>query len=336
MEMRLTMKKSTGYILVTVIIIILMISSLVIYAKSNNKEPTLEDKVVEEIKYLDSYIVSLLGHFNGLTIGDQVFQTSQPKTQLGKQPETNPKNAGSQENNSEKGTANEENSQQSNLTNNGSKENTQTGEASSPTGQTGQEDNVNQTGKNGNMTQNGIFASNGNNPNWEIIQIHIEQLYQTWNAISLDLHALKVDGSSILAFSDGLNATTQNVKKKDKTKAMEELNKIYQLLPSYMEKCKPNSEQTKLLSLEAQVVNAYVLVTSEKWEKASTELAQTEKQFANILNSVSTTTEKRQSQTTMNQCYILVNELKNAINLKDKEIFYIQYQNFITKIGVII
>lgn len=329
------MKKSTGYIFVTIMIIILLISSFVIYAKSNDKEPTLEDKVVEEIRYLNSYIVSLLGHFNGLTVGDQVFQTSQPKTQLGKQPETNPKSTGNQENTSQTGTAKEENGQQSNATNNSSEENTQTGEASSPTGQTGQEDNVNQTGKSGNMTQNGIFASNGNKPNWEIIQIHIEQLYQTWNAISLDLHALKVEGSSILAFSDGLNATTQKVKKKDKTKAMEELNKIYQLLPIYMEKCKPDSEQTKLLNLEVQVVNAYVLVTNEKWEKASAELAQTEKQFASILNSVSTTTEKRQNQTTMNQCYILVNELKNAVNLKDKEIFYIQYQNFITKIGMI-
>ena len=62
-------------------------------------------------------------------------------------------------------------------------------------------------------------------------------------------------------------------------------------------------------------------------------LTETEKQIANILNTVN---ENYENQTTMNQCYIIVNELRNAVNLKDKDIFYIQYHNFITKMGILV
>ena len=45
--------------------------------------------------------------------------------------------------------------------------------------------------------------------------LQIEQIYQIWNTVSLDLHSLNIEGSSILAFSDGLNKSTQAIKSKD-------------------------------------------------------------------------------------------------------------------------
>ena len=88
-----------------------------------------------------------------------------------------------------------------------------------------------------------------------------------------------------------------------------------------------------MLEIEVQVVASYVSVTNEKWQDAANTLTETEKQFANILNTVN---ENYENQTTMNQCYIIVNELRNAVNLKDKDIFYIQYHNFITKMGILV
>jgi len=38
----------------------------------------------------------------------------------------------------------------------------------------------------------------------------------------------------------------------------------------------------------------------------------------------------------MSQCYVLINELKKAVNLKDKEIFFIEYRNLMSKMEIII
>lgn len=163
--------------------------------------------------------------------------------------------------------------------------------------------------------------------------LQVEQIYQIWNTVSLDLHNLNIEGNSILAFSDGLNNSTQAIKNKDKAKAMEELAKLYELLPKYVQTYEPEAQKTKMLAIETQVVSSYVSVTNEKWQEAATTLTETEKQFANILNTVN---ENHENQTTMSQCYIIVNELRNAVNLKDKDIFYIQYHNFITKMGMLV
>ncbi len=320
------MKKNILVCITTLILVAIIISSLVVYAKSNEKQPSLEEKITDEIKYLDSYIISLLGHFNGLTIGDDIFQTSQPKTQLGKQQESNPQNTISQ---------NEQSSGQQSESTNNMQSQQENQEGNVQANQTQTKGGEAQSGQGTNLTQNGIFSNNGNyEANWKIIELRIEQLYQTWNSISIDLHALGMEGSSILAFSDNLNDITQKIKKKDKEKAVEQLAKLYELLPKYLESYSKDNQKIQLLTIQSQIITAYSQVTNEKWKQAATTLAQTEEQFANILNTV--TKQNNQNQTVMNQCYILTNELKNAVNLKDKDIFYIQYQNFITKMATLI
>ena len=62
------MKKNVIIIIVSIIIVILVLSSLVVFASSGKKELTLEEKVTQEIKYVDNYLVSMLGDFNGLNV----------------------------------------------------------------------------------------------------------------------------------------------------------------------------------------------------------------------------------------------------------------------------
>lgn len=335
------MKKNILVSIMAIIVVILIITSLVVYSKTNNDTPTLQTKVSDEIKYLDNHIVSLLGHFNGLTVGNEIFQVSQPKTQLGKNKETNPQENKNEnnKNNQTNGAENEQSGQeqQSNTekSQTGQESSNSTGKQENSSSQSNEENTTSKSSnQSSNMTQNGIFANNGNyESNWESIELQIEQLYQRWNIISLDLHALNIDGKSILTFSDGLNTVTQNVKKKDKTKAMEELIKIYELLPQYMNSYMPNDKQIELLKLQLQVTKAYVAVTGDKWDEAGKQLSEVEKLFANMLNTV---TGEQSNQATISQCYILVNELKSATSLKDKDIFYMQYQNFVMKMGILL
>ena len=113
---------------------------------------------------------------------------------------------------------------------------------------------------------------------------------------------------------------------------MEEIAKLYQLLPKYSEDYKSNSKETNILEIKNAVVTAYVYVSNEDWASAKKQLSGAITQFTSLLNSVG---QNFQNQTLVNQCYILVNELNKAIGLQDREIFFIQYQNLMGKMDII-
>lgn len=260
------MKKSIVAIIISFIIILLILSSIVVFASNGNQDVTLEDKVTQEIYYLDNYLISILENFN---VKNDISAAKD----------------------------NKQNNQQNNTQNNQI------------------------------SNDNGKYMTK-----WEDIEVQIQELYQIWNTVSIDLHSINIEGASILAFSDYLNSSMQNIKKKDKTKSMDAVNKLYQLLPMYSESYKPNSKETNLLKIKSNIVNAYCTASDEKWQEAQTQLAQAIKQFTNLLNSV---TPNFNNQTIVNQCYILTNELSKAAKLKDKDIFFIEYQNLIKKMEAI-
>lgn len=309
------MKKNVIIIFVSIIVVILVLSSLVVFASNGKQELTLEEKATQEIKYIDNYLVSMLGDFNGLHIGSFLKEDNSSEWQFDSLQASQKSNSNNQssnsennsEGNSEKSSKNEEESQS--------------------------KDHLINNKPNSKDAQNGVLANQGKyNTQWDTIQTQIENLYQSWNTISIDLNTLNVDGKSILAFNDYLNSSTQSIKKKDKKAAMEEIAKLYQLLPKYSENYKPNSKETNVLEIKNAVVTAYVYVSNEDWASAKKQLSGAITQFTNLLNSVG---QNFQNQTLVNQCYILVNELNKAIGLQDREIFFIQYQNLMGKMDII-
>lgn len=297
------MKKGVIILTITATIVILVLSSLVVFAKNDKKDTKLADKVTQEIKYLDKYLVTLLADFNGIAISDYLKNEELSNLELMlEESKTKTSNEKSEEESEEES---KKSGSSDNKTENTVKTNTQTR----------------------------ILANNGEyQAKWSSIQEKIEELYQTWNTISIDLNSINVDASSILAFGDLLNTSTQNIKKEEKEKAMEAIGKMYQLLPKYIESYNPNSKDTDILKIQNNVVTAYVEVSNGKWQNAQNNILEASKQFTNLLNSVE---QNFNNQATVSQCYILINELNKAVKLKDKEIFFIEYQNLMEKMEVI-
>ena len=309
------MKKNVIIILVSIIVVTLVLFSLVVFASNGKQELTLEEKATQEIKYIDNYLVSMLGDFNGLHIGNFLKEDNSSEWQFDSMQDNAKSNSNNQSSNGE----------------NNSSENSEKSSKNQEASQS--KEHLINNKPNSKETQNGVLANQGKyETQWETIQTQIENLYQTWNTISIDLNALNINGKSILAFNDYLNSSTQSIKKKDKKTAMMEITKLYQLLPKYSEDYKPNSKETNVLEIKNAVVTAYVYVTNEEWDAAKKQLSGAVTQFTSLLNSVG---QNFQNQTLVNQCYILVNELNKAIGLQDKEIFFIQYQNLMGKMDII-
>ena len=293
------MKKTIIIIIITVIAIIAISSSLIAFSNGNKEDDQLEDKVTQELMYLDQYFVTMLGDFNGLIIGDNRLQETEPKiqtninTNLSDQADKNQNNQGN--------------------------------------------DNLQQNSKVENKTdtvQNGILKNDQKyEAKWNKIQTEVEQIYQVWNTVSIDLYSLNIDNNSILAFNDGLNKATQAVKNKNKTNAMSELTKIYAKILDYRKAYDKDNRKMDLLTIQYNSVAAYTDVTTGKWDEANAKLTNAEKIFSNLLNTV---TNDYTNQATMSQCYVSINELKKAVGLQDKEIFFIEYRNLMSKMEIIV
>ncbi len=248
------MKKNVIILIMSIVIIFCVLSSLVVFAGTKSTEEGLEEKVTQEIKYLDKYLVSLISDFESIPDEDKLKEEKSKDLQK------------------------------------------------------------------------------KYDDKWSSIQKKIEELYQAWNTISIDLHSMQVDGRLILAFSDYLNSATQSMNNKDKEKSMEGLADIYHLLPEYSKSYNANNKETIILRIKNNIVTAYVAKSKEDWQEAQTQLIEASKQFTNLLNSVN---QDFQNQSTVNQCYVLVNELNKAAKLKDQKIFNIEYENLINKIEII-
>ena len=315
--MKKTVKKNIIILILTFVIIVCLVGSFIVYAKSEEEKPILQTKVTEELNYLENYLVSILGDFNSLSIQENTIQLKSDKT-AGEEQQTETKQSA---NTKQEGTVSP-----SEETQNSSNKNANSSQGNS-------EDNTENQNEQP-ISANSILAKDGKySTNWSKIELQIEHLYQTWNTVAIDLHALNIEGNSILSFSNFLNSATQNIKKKQKTAAMDDVTKLYDLLLDYKKQYDQNSEKTKLMVIQNYVIQAYTNVTNAKWQEANKQLTQAEKDFANLLNTVIPGQE--QNQVIKNQCYILLNELKSAVNLQDKDIFYIQFQNLIPKMELL-
>lgn len=292
------MKKTITIIIITVLAIIVILSSLVVYANSQDDSNQLSDKVTQELMYLNQYFVTMLGDFNGLSIGDNRLQETEPKIQ------TN---------------INTNLSDQADTNTNQSNDNLQ---------------QRNKVEEKTDTVQNGILKNDGKyDTKWEKVQTEIEQIYQVWNTVSIDLYSLNIDNALIVSFNDSLNNATQAIKNKDKAWAVDAVTQMDAKILEYKKRCGQDEREKEILTIQHDAVASYADVTNDRWDNANAKLADSEKRFSNLLN---TLTDDYTNQATMSQCYILINELKKAVGLKDKEIFFIEYRNLMSKMEILV
>lgn len=289
-------KKQFIILTVVIVFIIVLISSMVVYSQNQNQEPSLEEKVTTEIDYVSAKLIGMLNQFNGFSFIGYDMQPNKEQTQT-----SSSKNS---EDDSKESKKNESDNQAS-------------------------EEAVNESVNNrSDSNKNQILLLEGNyHANWNAINSEIEELYHTWNSIVVDLHALNVNRDSILKFSNYLNQATIHLKKKNKPEAMEQLTNLYALLPEYSNGYQSDSSWREALQTKANILASYAYVSNNEWEKAEVKMQEVIGELTQSFNSV----HQPQNNQNRNKIYILAHELQNAIQQKDKEIFFIQYCSIMEK-----
>ena len=299
------MKKTKNKLLI-LFLIVLLISTLT--GCDNKKSGKEENKIISELDYLDTNLVSILNGLNGITTGNYTIT----KEEIQKEEKSSESSSQGGEESSENSSSGEQKQTQSQNDNNSSSE----------------ESKITVTG----MNQESVLSSDENNVNWNLIKNEIETINESWSIIILDLASKNVNNEDILNFSSTLNDTILSIKDENKINTLQNSAKLYSFIPRFQEHVDKNTSNQKIKKVKSDLFNAYSLVEKEDWAQINNNMESAINTFKEILNDIEYVKNKEYK---VNKVYVLLNELQSSLIYKDKKLFYLKYKNLIESINLL-
>lgn len=173
------------------------------------------------------------------------------------------------------------------------------------------------------LEKEGILTSKSD-INWNEMKNEVENIYTIVPTMTLDLYNLNINQEDILNFNKELDDLTIAVKNEDKENTLIKLANLYRYLPAYANIISNDKNYISLLETKSNIFNSYVFVNIDNWDEASNYTNKAIESYSRALNNI-----KENNNYDTNKIYIILNEIQNTINIKDKDVFLIKYKNFI-------
>ena len=117
------------------------------------------------------------------------------------------------------------------------------------------------------------------------LNTEIQALYAAWPTIALDLNALNVNSNNILTFNNTLDLLADSIQNNDKNNSLINIANLYKLVSEYYNETSKDTEKNKIIEVKSNVISAYSLVSSEKWDFSKQFLGKAEEALLQIVNS---------------------------------------------------
>lgn len=167
--------------------------------------------------------------------------------------------------------------------------------------------------------------------NWANLRLEIENLNNTWPSIIVDLYKANIDNNKLTEFSDLLNTCTGYIKDENRAETLNNLAKLYEYIPIYLEKIEDNHQQVSIAKTKVEVIKAYVNIDLENWDGLKSNLDDAITNFEPVVNN----TNESKKEYNARKSYVLLQEFKNAVATKDKEILFIKYKNLMEELIIL-
>lgn len=296
-----------------ILIIVLVVLALTVYtsATQNNEEGE-KEKVLAEIRYLDTKLVDLFNIMNNIeTRNYRIYTTKIEESR-------------SAENSGEGGDSSEGEEGSANSSGSGSS-------SSSDDSKGGSSDNTKteNTGKSYEMQESGILTSD-RNIDWTSCKNELELIYTSVSTITLDLYKLNMSQDDILNFNKEIDNLTVSVEREDKQACLDNLVKVYEFIPKFAQNSVSDTLYKAVIDTKLNIFKAYSKLDSEDWDGMSSDITTA----INVYSSLLTNSEiEINKQASINKEYVMLNELKNAVDIKNTSVFLIKYKNLLEEIN---
>ena len=292
-----------------ILLIVLVVLALTVYTSATqNNEQDEKEKVTSEIRYLDTKLVELLNHMNNIeTRNYQIYTTKIEESRSA------------------------ENSGGGSSGGNSSSDSSNTSSSSDSTSTQENSDQVDteNTGKNYEMKAAGILTTN-RDIDWTSCKNESELIYTSISTITLDLYRLNVSQEDILNFNKDLDSLTVSLEEENKQLTLDNLIKVYEYIPKFGQTIVDDTLYKTVLETKLNVFRGYAKLDSGDWTGISTNIVDAINAYATLLTNTEIDANK---QTSINKGYVMLNELKNAVDTQNTSVFLIKYKNLLEEIN---
>lgn len=308
-----------------IIVVILMIFigfTLTGCSEKQSEEELSKEKIDQELQYLDTKFVSLMNMLNNISFINYKVTSEDIKEEKNE----------SKENSSDSGQDNKSSSESESSSDSESGGESNSNSGSESGGEAGSTDNK-QENKIFKLTEENILSLDSSSDiQWDLIKSEIENLYSIWTTITIDMHTAGINSDDILEFNTLLDSLAMQAKEENKQGALDNLSKLYNLLPKYLNSYSGDEIKKSVLNTKAHLLSAFCMVNSDKWEDMSAEMLKANQEFSTIINNVNIDKNKKLN---VNRAYLLLKEAQNSIEAKDKEVFLLKYKNAIQELNML-
>lgn len=302
--------KKIAYLILIIIILVLSFTLYTNATKENDND--IKEKTLAEIKYVENKLVGMFNNLNNIEFDNYKLSIGMMGTSDSKSTENN-SNTNSKQS-SESDVSDQENSS-----------NSSSEKSSSDSSGTSVSEN-----KKYSLEQNSILTSKNNTIDWNKMKFNIELLYSTIPTVTIDLYELNVNQNDILNFNTQLDNTLIAIKEENKNKALLELAKLYTYIPTFIKSCSDDEIEMEIINIKSDIFDAYSVLDGGDWERISKSIQSGIDKYSKLLTNASISSKNQYS---INKGYIIINEIKNAVNIKDKEVFLIKYKNLLEELS---
>ena len=295
--------KIISYIILLIVLVILALTVYTSAKQDNDKDE--KEKVVSEIRYLDTKLVDLFNNMNNIEMRNYKIYTT--KIEESRSAET----TGGGNSSSESG------------------QNSEGASSDSSSSSEGSNTDTTNTGENYEMTESGILTSS-RDIDWTACKNEVELIYTSISTITLDLYKQNVTQEDILNFNKELDNLTTSLQQENKQTALDNLIKIYEYIPKFAQNVSDDILYKTVLETKLNVFKAYGKLDTKDWGTMSTNLTDAINVYSSLLTNTGIETGKQSS---INKGYVMLNELKNAVDLQNDSIFLIKYKNLLEEIN---
>ena len=301
-----------------ILIIVLVVLALTVYtsAMQNNDEDE-KQKVVSEIRYLDTKLVDLFNNMNNIeTRNYKIYTTKIEESRAAE-------NSGSGSSSSEGEEKSSDSSSDSGSDASSNSDSSSTQDSSSNNTQT------ENSGESYEMKASGILTSN-RDIDWTSCKNELELIYTSMSTITLDLYSLNVGQEDILNFNQQMDNLTASIEEENKQVVLDNLVNLYTYIPKFAQTVVDDTLYKTVLETKLNVFNAYAKLDNGDWEGMDNNITDAITVYSSLLTNAEIDSNK---QSGINKGYVMLNELKNAVTSQNSSVFLIKYKNLLEEIN---
>lgn len=305
------MKKIKKFTFLFLILIIAILSFTIYSSVANDKTSDIKEKTLSEIKYFESKIINIFNSLNNIEFENYKISTE----------DISNKSKGSGENSSGGNNSSSEDTSSSS----GDSKSSSNSDSSS----TSSNNNTVNNTKKYSLNTKGVLTSK-QDINWEYIKNEAEILNSSLSTMTLDLYEISLNSNDIVTFNKEYSNLLIEIKNENKENTLAKLTTLYSYIPKFIKNCSNDEQYKIIINTKDNIFNAYSLLDTDNWNTINEHLIKANETFSKLLTDINL---QNKNQYTINKCYILLNDLQNTVNNKDKEIFLIKYKNLLEELN---